>query len=1684
MKKLYLLLFFIAGSCSLQAQSYANEWIAFGAQSQYSLQQYFKIGVWKEGIYRITYNDLLGVNVPLTFINPKEMQLFRNGREQYMYLSDDTATVWRSDMYFEFYGRRNDGTFDSQMYDTDTSQVNKKYSLVNDTAAYFLTFPPATGGGSNGKRMINETDVNFAAYPQAAFVWRDVYMDFGQGYYNAGYQNQDGLTDNSYISGETFSSPRFVFENGGGGTFTNGVPTPNVYTGGPSAMLETVILGSNNSGAIPNHNYTLTFNNIQYINDFLNGYEWRRYNITVPATVLNQGTSTLTAQALSIGGPPNSLSMPYISMRYPHLNSFSGESGPHKFIVEGNNSFGKAYLNLSNTSTGPGAPVLYAINGDTVRRVTVVQGGTLEMLVPAGAEQYCFLTSDGSSYTTGNFTFSNVNNDPTNFAKFINYNYQGLLCDYILISHPSLRTEADNYRIYRGSPAGGSRKVIHAEVQQLYDQFAYGINGHPLSIRNFCKFLIAHQPTPPRDLFLLGKSISSGERSHDSPLDLVPTYGYPPSDNMFTAGLIDTTGFSIAIPTGRLAARTPYDADIYLEKVEAYESQQKAPWMKKVLHFCGGGDKQESDYLCGILDMYRQTIEDTLFGAKVYTFSKHSTDPISNISSLALKDLINNGVSIMTFFAHAAGSSFDISTDAPSTYQNKDKYPIIIANSCYIGDIHTPYILASEEFVILKDKGAIAFLAAPNQGYINFLASYSENLYKNIAYQNYGKSLASSIKNTVDSVMALNPNNFYFKSTCMGMTLHGDPAIVPYSFDKPDLVIDEISLFTNPPVVKVEEDTFQLKIYVRNEGRAVNTPFNVEIVRTYPDGTDTVIIRPMAYVSYADTMTVTLRTAPEHGSGNNSIRVKADNYNQVDELPNENNNEHTLIVNIQSSDIFPVFPYKYAIIPNNSVILKATTSDPFAPLRIYRFEVDTTDDFTNPLLINDIAHTGGVVNWALPFTLDSNRVYYWRVADKDILSNPNLHKWNESSFIYKPGKTGWSQAHFYQFKNDERKNIIYDRPNRKFDFVQTQSTLLAQNTMYPFGGPTHPVQYLIDNAIADYGVCSGQPSIYIAVIDSISLKPWETLFGNNGGYYFNNLNTAYYCHARPDKYFVFTNDSVSLEHMKDMINQVPCGNFILAYSMFRNDNSLWPADVKLAFNNLGATAINTLQDYQPWIFFGKKCDLSMSQEVSGDSLNPDISLTALMGGNWSKGYLTSELIGPATKWTGLHWAQHKLEPGASKDSMLLKLIAIDKFGNATDIIPYIPLTLPDINYLDTVVDANIFPYLRFDIYLQDDSLRSPPQMDRWQIYYDQAPEGAMNPSKFFSFYKNPLQEGDTAMLTVAFENISNIDFADSMLVDYYLYDQTHQRVNLGSPNYKKLKAGEVDTFKVKFSTLGKRNVNTLWVEANPHNDQPEQYHYNNYAQLAFEVNRDITNPVLDVTFDGVHILNGDIISSKPIILMQLVDENKFLALNDTSHWRVFIEDPDGAKKQLFFETTPGFTADHTKMKWTPAQLPKNSFKIEYNPELLKDGVYELTIDASSDESGNESGANSYKITFEVINHSSITNVVNYPNPFSSSTRFVFTLTGSEVPDYFKIQIMTVTGKIVREIMREELGNIHIGRNVTDYAWNGKDEFGDQLANGIYLYRVITSINGSSIEQRGTEADKYFKKGYGKMYLLR
>ena len=117
------------------------------------------------------------------------------------------------------------------------------------------------------------------------------------------------------------------------------------------------------------------------------------------------------------------------------------------------------------------------------------------------------------------------------------------------------------------------------------------------------------------------------------------------------------------------------------------------------------------------------------------------------------------------------------------------------------------------------------------------------------------------------------------------------------------------------------------------------------------------------------------------------------------------------------------------------------------------------------------------------------------------------------------------------------------------------------------------------------------------------------------------------------------------------------------------------------------------------------------------------------------------------------------------------------------------------------------------------------------------------------------------------------------------------------------------------------------------------------------------------------------------------------------------------------------------------------------------------------------------------------------NNSSPAVLFVFTLTGKEIPDYINIKIMTIQGKVIKELNKDDLGDIRIGNNITDVVWDGTDTYGDRLSNGVYLYTVTIKTNGEELSQLENDnlsnqlnADKannkLFKHSVGKIVLLR
>tara|TARA_B100000508_G_scaffold141093_1_gene146594 strand:- start:107321 stop:112435 length:5115 start_codon:yes stop_codon:yes gene_type:complete len=1698
------------------SQTYGNEWIDYS-------QSYYKFPIVEDGIYRIDYSTLQSSGIPVSTISPNQLQVFGKEHELPLFVEDGGDNSFDPGDYIEFYAEGNDGWLDSLLYDGSDDIGNPAYSLYNDTLYYFFTW---TNNG-NGLRFVEETATNFTAFTPATYFWEEVFQSYSNRYYG-GYSVSSVYTS-YYSPGEGWGSLNY----NGANDFTQVIPLSTVSrydgTDAPNALFHAKSNANSNASFTGTGNHHLVWevgsNNVEMHNEVFLGYRQTVVSNPFSPSELEDGTTNVFFKIIGDQGAATDYqSINYVSIEYPRTGDMDGADW---LDLELFNSTNEAKIRMDLTNTSLSNPSAYVFGGDVPRKIPFVENsGTWQGLVPNAIStnrQKFVIQSASEIQSIGELAPVNGN------GSFDNYSNLDLEEAYLLIYNKSMQTSASEYASYRSSPQGGGYNVVMCEIGDAWMQFGGGVPKHILSIRRFSNFVYNQSTEKPVALFLVGKGITEASDPNTNPSssarksaaamtrNLVPSYGYPSSDVCITGKWNGSTELGPAIPTGRIAANNDTELQWYLSKIQTYEAAQNQSsiynkpskeWQKQILHFGGGANTTEQTLLKNYLNSMKQIIEGPDYGGNVTSYFKETSNPFNPVLSSEVDVFLENGVSLMTFFGHATAEGFDQSIDDPSDWGNTGKYPMVIGNGCYTGDIfklnNNSY---SEDFILIDNLGAIGFLSSTKLGFASALNTYSNRLYQKMSPDNYGATIGEQIQNTIADVSNGN-SGLIMESTVTQMTLHGDPVMRLNWHALPEIDLTSEDVWFTPNNVNLETDSIQVNIALVNLGRSIEDTFALNVVRNFPNSTfDSTYIRQIYGLDYRDTISISMPLQPDIGLGMNEFSISVDLPSFVPEQYDEfGNNQLTKNFFINVDGILPVLPYDYAVVPEDSVVVKASTINPIASFNTYRFEIDTTDEFNSPFHRYAIkSGLGGVHEvfpneWQLtsnnstsPLILTDSTSYFWRVAVDSTVLN-----WTEHSFQYIPGKTGWGQDHFFQFKNGGFAGIEYDRPNRKRNFTTLEAEISCDvydnaNSAAEF----NETLWRINGQVAEYNLCSTPPSIHVAVIDPSNMEPWGTNYdGLNTDNSFGNVNDNGACRNRVEYYFIFRqNTAAQLQALESMLlNEIPNGHYVLIYTarnaQFGNWQSLHPS-LFTTFQSIGSDSIYVGQDDRAFIMLTRMGDPGSTEEMIAQQPDEFLSFNSTIQGLSNIGQETSTIIGPAANWNTLYWKQDAEETNSDDETRLI-IKGLDINQNVQLEIDTLFTANDSILNLNSLVDASQYPYLQLAAEYSDSTTLTPAQVDRWHVLYERLPEAAIDGINDYVFLPNDpdsLQEGVEKTFAVDIRNISDLDM-DSLLVHYWVTDQNQVIHPIPYERQDSLKAGEILRDTLRFSTEGLAGENTLWMEVNPYvngsqnqfKDQPELAHFNNLLQIPFSLEQDDINPILDVTFDGQHILNGDIVNPNAEVVITLKDENPFLLMDedaDTSNFGIFLTDPSGEQKSIPFIDGQG----NQIMQWIPADGSNLKFKIIYNGEFDQSGTYELLVQGS-DNSGNLSGDLEYRIQFEVILESTITHIMNYPNPFSTSTRFVFTLTGQQVPDEMIIQIMTVTGRVVREITEDELGPIRIGRNVTEYAWDGRDEFGDPLANGVYVYRVKARINGEPIEHRESGADQHFERNWGKMYLMR
>ena len=1700
----------------INGQVNGNEWINYN-------QQYYKFPILNSGIHRISYSTMVNAGIPVSTINSNKFQIFGREKEVPIHIVDGGDNSINSGDYIEFYAKENDGWLDSVLYQNPDGLGNPEYSLYNDTIYYFLSW---INGSGNNEQYTDESDVSFSNYSPRNYFLRKLTKNYNSNYY--GGFNVSNSYSSYFDDGEGWGGPNYNGANG----FSLTIPftTTNLYSGvdAPSSVFE----GKSNSNSNATYNgsgnhhlrWDIGTSNFTIHDQVFSGYSHININEPLVSNLLDNGVTNVYFKIIGdLGVATDYQSVSYVSLTYPSEPNLNNESYM-EFIIDDNLLQAKNRFELNNADLVN--PVCLVYGGLIPRSIPMVlNNGIWSILIPNsgnGNNQSVIISSEESIIEIENITAVNSS------GFFRNFNVENYESALLIYYHSSLSNGANQYKTYRQSVTGGNNNVILVDVDELYLQFGGGIPKHALALKRLAQLAYNLSTSKPKALMILGKGVREANEINSSTgpgsrknltsyqMSLIPSFGYPSSDICITSNFNNSGDWKTYIPIGRIAAKDNQDVLDYLEKIQLYENAQnqsaiynkpQKEWQKQILHFGGGITTSEQNLFKQYLNGFKFTIENEFFGGNVTSYFKDNSNPFNPVLNSDVNEKLENGISLMTFFGHgSAGGGFDQNVDNPENWNNMGKYPVVIGNSCYTGDIFMPnYNSISERFILIPNNGAIGFISSTKLGFANYLNAYTGQLYEEISDNSYGNFFASQISNTIDIIQGTNGTHI-MEATCAQMNLHGDPLLKLNWHAKPEIDLTVEDVFFSPSQITLSTDSIDVNVILTNLGRSIIDSFEVVINRNFPNSSSDSTYR--FYVSelhYKDTVKYTMALQPDIGLGLNDFTISVDLPSFIDENYDEiGNNEISKSLFIDADGIIPILPFNYAVVPNDEITLKASTINPISDFATYRFEIDTTDTYDSPFRkyafssglggVHDIEPgewLNSISNINDPLQLTDSSVYFWRVALDTV--DPS---WIEHSFQYIPNKEGWGQDHFFQFKNNDLLGLEYNRPARKKFFQPIEK--LVSCDVYDNANTNITIAntlWRLDAQMQEYGWCTTTPSIHVAVIDPISLEAWGTFNnGNNPDHQFGNANNGSACRNRVEKYFIFRqNSTAQLQALQSMLeNSIPEGHFVLIYTAARAQYSNWQTYLPSLFatmESLGATGMDTLSPERAFIFFTQKGNSTYTTEIHAVNSGDFITTSIPIFGFNDIGLETSPVIGPASQWETIYWKQNSLDE-INEDETMLTIRALDANQIVAFEIDTVFSANDSILNLNSLIPAQQYPFLQLKSLHQDSTNGTPSQIDSWHVLYSPLPEAAIDGTNGYLWQttsnSSSINEGDEISFAIDVKNISELDM-DSILINYWILDENQNIHPIPYDRQDSLRSSKLIRDTLVFSTNGLHGANVFQMELNPYinypvKDQPELTHINNILQIPFEVGNDNINPILDVTFDGLHILNGDIVSPNSEIVITLKDENPYLIMNqdsDTSLFGIYLRSPDGMQKRIPFINSNG----EPILIWEPANETNLKFKITYLGNFSTEGVYELLVQGS-DKSGNLSGDLEYKISFEVINSSAITHMMNYPNPFSSSTQFVFTLTGSKIPDEIQIQIMSVTGKVVREISEDELGTIRIGRNITDFAWDGKDDFGDQLANGVYLYKVKAKIDGEDIEHLDSGADQYMERNWGKMYLMR
>jgi hypothetical protein len=215
---------------------------------------------------------------------------------------------------------------------------------------------------------------------------------------------------------------------------------------------------------------------------------------------------------------------------------------------------------------------------------------------------------------------------------------------------------------------------------------------------------------------------------------------------------------------------------------------------------------------------------------------------------------------------------------------------------------------------------------------------------------------------------------------------------------------------------------------------------------------------------------------------------------------------------------------------------------------------------------------------------------------------------------------------------------------------------------------------------------------------------------------------------------------------------------------------------------------------------------------------------------------------------------------------------------------------------------------------------------------------------------------------------------------------------------------------------------------------------------------DDAGPQVELFMNDTNFVSGGVTDNSPFLLAHLNDDNGINTSSGIGHDIVGILDGD--------ETNPFILNDYYEAEVDDFKRGKVYFPLRD----VAPGLHTLQVKAW--DTYNNSAVSEIQFVVSDSDGIELTRVLNYPNPFNSYTEFWFNHNRPFEPLDVQVQVMTISGKVVWSKIQNITTTGFTSREIT---WDGRDDFGQRLGKGVYVYKInvkstLTNQTASKIEK--------------------